>query len=34
MGAYNEMVVESAHYRKTGVELTKKQLIRLSGPPK
>ena len=25
---------ESGHYRKTGIELTKKQLVRISGPPR
>lgn len=25
---------EDAHYRKTGIELTKKQLVRISGPPR
>ncbi len=34
MGPYAEAVEEAAHYRKTGVELTKKALIRLSGPPR
>ena len=31
---YAAMVDESGHYRKTGIEMTKKQLVRLSGPPK
>ncbi len=31
---YAAMIEEDAHYRKTGIELTKKQLVRLSGPPK
>ena len=31
---YAAMVEEDGHYRKTGVELTKKQLVRLSGQPK
>ena len=34
MGLYASMIEESSHYRKTGVELTKKQLVRISGPPK
>ena len=28
------MIEEAGHYRKTGVELTKKQLVRISGPPR
>ncbi len=31
---YADMVEESGHYRKTGVELTKKALVRISGPPR
>lgn len=31
---YADVVKESAHYRKTGIELTKKQLVRISGPPR
>ena len=31
---YAEMVVETGHYRKTGIEMTKKQLVRISGPPR
>ena len=31
---YAPMIEEDGHYRKTGVELTKKQLVRLSGPPR
>ena len=31
---YAAMVDESGHYRKTGIELTKKQLVKLSGQPK
>ena len=34
MGPYEDAVEEAAHYRKTGIELTKKALIRLSGPPR
>ena len=34
LSPYAAMIEEDAHYRKTGVELTKKQLVRLSGPPK
>ena len=34
MGIYIDMVEESSHYRKTGVELTKKALVRISGPPR
>jgi hemoglobin len=28
------MIEEAGHYRKTGIELTKKQLVRISGPPR
>lgn len=31
---YAEMVEETGHYRKTGIEMTKKQLVRISGPPR
>lgn len=31
---YTDMVEETGHYRKTGIELTKKQLVKLSGPPR
>ncbi len=31
---YASMAEEDAHYRKTGIELTKKQLVRISGPPR
>lgn len=31
---YAEMVEETGHYRKTGIELTKKQLVRISGQPR
>lgn len=31
---YAEMVEETGHYRKTGIELTKKQLVKLSGQPR
>ena len=31
---YSEMIEESGHYRKTGVEMTKKALVRISGPPR
>ncbi len=31
---YAEMVEETGHYRKTGIELTKQQLVRISGPPR
>ena len=34
MSVYAEMIEESAHYRKTGIELTKKSLVRISGPPR
>lgn len=34
IGPYAEMVEETGHYRKTGVELTKKQLVRISGQPR
>ena len=31
---YAAMVDENGHYRKTGIEMTKKALVRLSGQPK
>ncbi len=31
---YAETIEESGHYRKTGVEMTKKALVRISGPPR
>jgi heme-degrading monooxygenase HmoA len=31
---YAEMIEDASHYRKTGIELTKKQLVRISGPPR
>ncbi len=31
---YADQVEESGHYRKTGVEMTKKALVRISGPPR
>lgn len=31
---YAEGIQEDQHYRKTGVELTKHQLVRISGPPR
>lgn len=31
---YVDGVEEDEHYRKTGVELTKHQLVRISGPPR
>lgn len=31
---FAEHMEEDAHYRKTGVELTKHQLVRISGPPR
>lgn len=31
---YAEMVEETGHYRKTGIELTKKALVRISGQPR
>lgn len=34
IGPYVEMVEETGHYRKTGIELTKKALVRISGQPK
>ena len=34
LAPYAPTAEEDAHYRKTGVELTKKQLVRISGPPR
>jgi heme-degrading monooxygenase HmoA len=31
---YAAMIEDASHYRKTGIELTKKQLVRISGPPR
>ena len=31
---YAAMIEEDGHYRKTGIELTKKALVRISGPPR
>ena len=31
---YADRIEETGHYRKTGIELTKKQLVRISGPPR
>lgn len=34
LAPYAQAVEEDGHYRKTGIELTKKQLVRISGPPR
>ena len=34
LAPYAPIVDGDGHYRKTGVELTKKQLVRISGPPR
>ncbi len=34
LAPYTPTAEEDAHYRKTGIELTKKQLVRISGPPR
>ena len=34
LAPYASYVEEDGHYRKTGIDLTKKQLVRLSGQPK
>ena len=34
LAPYTPLVEEDGHYRKTGIELTKKQLVRISGPPR
>ena len=34
LSPYAALIEEDGHYRKTGVELTKKQLVRISGPPR
>ena len=34
LAPYTPTTEEDAHYRKTGIELTKKQLVRISGPPR
>lgn len=34
LAPYAAAVEEDGHYRKTGIDLTKKQLVRISGPPR
>ncbi len=34
LAPYAAAVESDGHYRKTGIELTKKQLVRISGPPR
>ena len=34
LAPYAATVEEDGHYRKTGIDLTKKQLVRISGPPR
>ncbi len=34
LAPYEAVIEDSSHYRKTGIELTKKQLVRISGPPR
>ncbi len=34
LSPYAALIEEDAHYRKTGIDLTKKQLVRISGPPR
>lgn len=34
LAPYTPIADEPGHYRKTGIELTKKQLVRISGPPR
>lgn len=34
LAPYGDRIEETGHYRKTGIELTKKQLVRISGPPR
>lgn len=34
LAPFASQIEEAGHYRKTGIELTKKQLVRISGPPR